>query len=734
MGLLLVVLVAPRAFAQADPQPPDRTPAPVFEDTIDVVATTTDVAKAATLAPVEAVASKELDQFVPGQGLQGAVRLLPNVMTFSTGVSIKGGRPSQSGIQLELATLVDPASGLARVALPDDAIESVAVLPNPYAVEYGRFSSGLIVIQSRRARDQWKFRMNRFGPGIRTTNDGGLRIENFNPRLEVGGPLVKDRLFLEQTLQARYQVGDQSSLSEASQRTTKALSTFTRLDASLTPKHALVTTVGIFPGATELANVGTFTPADASVNVHVFGKQAVLTERTVWSNRTVGETTFQWYESRTNVDPLGSAPMELQPDTTLGNYFNTQHRTSTQYQFVEAVTTHRTVGDVAHALKFGVDLIHASYAGTSSSHTMLIERADGSLARSLVFSGSSSQSVSGTDAGLFAQDRLQLAPKWHVETGVRLDRDGVLGRFNLSPRIGTALQLGDSGKAVLRGGWGLFVERTPSMAGAFTSFENAIDTRYGVISLQSPVASPLSSVAVAQSVAPDLQTAASRTWDAAFDYRINPRWALHTGTLNREGRHELIVTPIVTATGAERRLSSDGRSSYHDLEFGVHYTRDSLVDVDAMYTWSRSEGDFNTLSSTYDSVLAPTIGENAYARLGTDIPHRLLLRGRVMPRPKWLALAIFDWHTGVPYSVVNETLDFVGARNEQRFPVYARLELCVERRFKILGFQPWIGVRMTNVLGTFLPEDVQNNTGSANFGMFFNPEPRRLRGQVRFER
>src|SRR6185312_5734883 len=227
---VLIVLLSTCAAAQTPPPDPPKDQPPSFKDTIDVVATQADVAKAATLAPVEAVASRELDQYVPGQGFQGAVRLLPNVMSFTNGVSIKGGRVSQAGVQLEMTTLVDPASGVARVALPDDAIESVAVLPNPYAVEYGRFSSGLVVIQSRRARDRWKFRMNRFGPGLRTTNDGGLRIENFNPRFEIGGPVIRDRLFLEQTAQVRYQVGDQSSVSESSQRTTKALSTFTRVD------------------------------------------------------------------------------------------------------------------------------------------------------------------------------------------------------------------------------------------------------------------------------------------------------------------------------------------------------------------------------------------------------------------------------------------------------------------------------------------------------------------------
>src|ERR1043165_2756025 len=101
-----------------------------FSSTIDVVAATGPVSSAQTLAPVEAVASRELDQLVPGQGFQGAVRLIPSVLPTTGGVSIKGGRPGQAGVQLEMATLVDPASGIARVVLPDDAIESVSVLPN----------------------------------------------------------------------------------------------------------------------------------------------------------------------------------------------------------------------------------------------------------------------------------------------------------------------------------------------------------------------------------------------------------------------------------------------------------------------------------------------------------------------------------------------------------------------------------------------------------------------------
>src|SRR5499427_3452728 len=214
-----------------------------FADTIDVVGETTAVSSGQTLAPVEAIASRELDQFVPGQGFQGAVRMLATVIPVAGGVSIKGGRPGQAGVQLGTATLVDPASGVAQVPLPDDAIESVTVLPNPYAVEYGRFSSGLVVIQSRRARDQWKFRLNRFGPSIRSRNDGGLRFESFNPRLEVGGPLVENRVYLEQTGQARFAVSDLASRAETEQRVTRAFSSFTRADINASRRHLVVATV-----------------------------------------------------------------------------------------------------------------------------------------------------------------------------------------------------------------------------------------------------------------------------------------------------------------------------------------------------------------------------------------------------------------------------------------------------------------------------------------------------------
>ncbi len=166
----------------------------------------------------------------------------------------------------------------------------------------------------------------------------------------------------------------------------------------------------------------------------------------------------------------------------------------------------------------------------------------------------------------------------------------------------------------------------------------------------------------------------------------------------------------------------------------MHFTHSHGVDVTLSYSRSVARGDLNSLASYFDVMMWPIIGQNAYAPTSADVPNRFLARGRAMPTERWLLVGIFDWRSGLPYSVVDEYLDFVGARNALRFPPYARTELGIEHRFKIFKYQPWIGVRAFNAFDKFLPTDVQANISSPAFGTFYNSEYRQLRIQIRFER
>jgi Carboxypeptidase regulatory-like domain/TonB dependent receptor len=700
---------------------------------VEVVATPSGVSAEGAISKPETIGGKEMEQFAPTGGLQASLRLLASIIEVPGGVSIKGGRPSQAGVQLGPVTLVDPSTGLTQVSLPDDAIDSVAVLANPYAVEYGRFSSGLVVIQTRRAGDDWKVRINNIDPTFRTDRQNPVDVIGVGlwaPRIEVGGPLIKDRLFLEQTAQFRYNASDVPSLPENEVKISKAFSSFTRLDANLSPSQTLVATGGVFPSVVDWATLGTFTPYAATVDLHNNASQVALTERAVWTDTLFAETTVQMHDYQTDVAPQGTAPMILQPDTTFGNFYNQQNRHTSTYQLIESVSTSRNGPGGLHLFKVGFDLLDNQYDGTSVSQPVLIETTDGILARRLDFSGPTAQSFNSADAALFAQDRFQPNTRWSAEFGGRIDYDGVADRVNLTPRVGAVLRLDDAGSATLRGGFGLFFERTPSIAGAFDQFENVVDTRFASDGV-TPLAPPVQFVRATS----DLETARSQIWDIGYDHRLNNLWSLHIGGIDRRGSHELIVQALQTgATAGQLLLSSTGNSSYREADIGINFTYGTTADFHVSYTRSEALGDLNTLTNYMNAIMWPIVGANQYTTASTDVPNRLLARGRLMPTPRWLMLGIFDWHTGLPYSVVNDTLDFVGERDSLRFPTFVRLEVGLERRFKVLKFQPWIGVRVWNALSHFNPTDVQANLNSPYYGGFYNSEYRQFRLQVRFER
>jgi hypothetical protein len=705
-----------------------------ISQSVEVVAKSPVISNEGTVAQTETISGKEIDTFASSGGLEATMRLLASVIEAPNGVSIRGGRPSQAGMQLGVMTMVDPSTGLARVTLPNDAIESVSVLPNPYAVEFGRFSSGVVVIQTRRAGDEWRLRINDIDPTFRTHRGSPVEIIGLGrwaPRVEFGGPIVKDKLFVQQAMQFVYSASDVPSLPEDLLHTATSFSSFTRVDANLDARHSLVGTFGWFPGKTHQDLLGTWTPPDATVDTHVRASEIALTERAVWTDWLFGETTVHVHRFTTDVFPQGPAPMQLLPDTTLGNFFNQQHRETGTYQIIATMSGSHNSKHGTHLFKGGIDLLRNTYDGSSVSRPVSIERTDGTVARMLTYLPAfTTQSQETTDVALFAQDRYQPNSRWYVEFGGRLDRDGILDRFNVTPRVGSALVLDKNGSAVLRGGFGLFFERTPSTVGAFAMFPSVLDQRF-----QANGTTPLGASVLYTPTVTDLQTPRSRTWDLGFDYRFNAAWSVHVGMLDRQGRDELIVDPVLTsATTGQLLLASSGNSSYIGGDVSVHFSAGERADVNLTYTRSRARADLNAMSNYFDTIMWPVLGRNEYAPAPADAPNRLLARGRFTPWPKWQVLGIVDWRNGFPWSPTTDTLEYVTPRNSLRFPTYFRLEAGLERRIKLLRFQPWLGVRVWNALDSFLPVDVQSNLGSPKFGSFYNSEYPQIRIILRFER
>ncbi len=699
---------------------------------VDVVASAPPF-EAPTLAASEAVNAAETQILSPGQGVQASLRLITGVIEVQGGDSIDGGRPYQAGMQLGDASVIDPATNLARLSLPANGVDTVAVLPNPYEVEFGRFSSGLVQIQMKRALDHWKFGVENVEPALRLKRFTVFHVTGitvWQPDVEVGGPIVKGRVFLQQSAQYHYQTVDIPSRPETELKKIEWFSSLTRVDANLSPRHSLSISGGLFPSATRQEMLGTFVPPAATVNIDENVGHGRVSERAFLGKGTPVETTVEAHRYRTDVDPQGLEPMQLLPETTNGNFYNQQHRDTAAYQWIETASHSYTRLGGIHVLKAGLDLLHGSYEGTSDSRSVLIERSDGTLARRLDYDTPSAEQVHSTDVAVFAQDRFQPASRLSIAFGGRFDQDGVTGQGSVTPRVGLAWRLNESGTSSLHGGYGLFYERTPSVAGAFDQFEAPIDTRYAADGV-TPLGPP---VAYRRVTVPGLQPAHSATWDVGYDNHAHHSFSYHLGVLDREGTHQLIVEPVVTAAGGEYVLSSSGRSRYVQEEVGVHIDRGSRADVTASYVHSSAQEDLNSLLDFFDVIPQPIVGGNQYAPAMADARHRFLMRARLMPGNGWLLAGTADWRSGLPYSMVDEDLEFVGARNSQRFPTYFRVDAGFERRMTVRGFHPWIGLHVSNALNSFLPADVQANLGSPAFGEFYNSVYREYRIRIRVER
>jgi hypothetical protein len=291
--------------------------------------------------------------------------------------------------------------------------------------------------------------------------------------------------------------------------------------------------------------------------------------RTRWRDRARGltdtpfaETTVQTHQHETDAVPQGSAPMELLPQTTLGNFFNQQRRLTSMLQMIESVSVSHN-GPAARICSNSASTCCTTSDGASVSRPVLIERADGTLARRLDFSGPTTQSIDSTDLALFVQDRFQPNTRWSVEFGGRLDRDGVIDRFNVTPRIGAAVRLNESGSAVRTAGLGS-LRCTPSTAALWPVRDLprfALRPRRRHADRANGPVRPRHE---------NLETPRTRTW--THEHRRTGQWLFHLGGI--AGRsHELIVEPLRPGAGVASCNSSSGRSSHRAADVAVHHPR-----------------------------------------------------------------------------------------------------------------------------------------------------------------
>ncbi len=107
-------------------------------------------------------------QPLAGDDFQSLLTVLPSVIRGPQGrLRIKGGAPTTGALQVSSASLNDPSTGDFDLELPSGAVESVEVLSNPFAAEYGRFSTSVTQVRTKRGTNNWVVKPDNLVPGVR---------------------------------------------------------------------------------------------------------------------------------------------------------------------------------------------------------------------------------------------------------------------------------------------------------------------------------------------------------------------------------------------------------------------------------------------------------------------------------------------------------------------------------------------------------------------------------------
>ena len=96
-----------------------------------------------------------------------------------------------------------------------------------------------------------------------------------------------------------------------------------------------------------------------------------------------------------------------------------------------------------------------------------------------------------------------------------------------------------------------------------------------------------------------------------------------------------------------------------------------------------------------------------------------------MPTHFWgiEASPVVDWHSGFPYSLLNEYQGYVGFPNSERFPRFFSLDLKLGKEFRLP--LPWVknhvlrgSLTVFNLTNHSNPRDVYSNIASPSFNHF----------------
>ena len=668
-----------------------------------------------------------------------ALPLIPGISRSPDGeINISGNGEHRSALIVNAADVTDPATGQFGMTIPVDVVERVEVFKSPFLAQYGRFTSGVVSVDTRRGGESWNFEVHDPLPAFRFRSGHLAGLLNASPRLVFNGPLVKNRLFISEGVEYRLFKDPVRTLPHPNRETkTESVNSFTQIDLIVSPAHTLTGTAHIAPRKILYANLNYFDPRPVSPSFSSRDYTTTAIDR-ISFDRHVLESTVAYKQYGSDVWAQGSQEMTMTPAGNSGSYWNDQDRHSSRIEWLEQLTVAPMTKLGTHNVKLGASVVRAKSHGDVNGRPVNILDAGGNLIRRMEFVNSERFDVQDTEVAAYAQDNWIISQKLGVTFGTRFERQQVSGDLRFAPRLGIAWSPIAGGTTVIRAGAGVFYDRVPLNVYGFEQHPDQLVTTYDP---RGPVidgprlftnvigTSAANHVFITRSSKSGAFSPYSGTWMVEGEHQFGRLLRMRMGYLESRSAGLVIYDPRVSqASSAEKNafvLNGNGRSRYRQIEVTGKFKWSEEENLVLTYVHSQSRGDLNEFNKYVGNFPSPVIRPNQYSNLNADLPHRFLAYGLVKLPWRMRFAPLIEYRNGFPYAVTNELQQYVGVPNSDstRFPNFYAFDMRLMKDFDVSYKQKKYTVRLSlvgyNVTNHFNPWDVHRNIADPQYGVFF---------------
>ncbi len=666
-----------------------------------------------------------------------ALPLTPGIVSLPNGrLRLSGTGEHRSSMLVNYSDTTDPATGEFGATIPIDSVQTINVLSSPFLAEYGGFTSTVVSVETRKGGNKWNFEVNDPLPEFRWRSWHMVGLRSATPRVNFGGPLIKDKLYFLESVQYEMHSDPVITLSfPDNQRRREGYNSFTQFDYTLSSTNTLTATVHAADRHVRYENLDYFNPEAVTPNTSDSNLSVDVTDHAA-IGRMLLESSLSASYFRAGVWAQGLQDMTLMPGGNTGNYFSQQTRTSSREEWRETLALSKSFLGT-HNFKFGSIVEGTAERALVQERTVNIADTSGTVLETIAFSAGQSIHRSDVELGLFAQDQWTMGSRFALSGGVRVEQQEITESFRFGPRGGFVWTPFGGGKTVVRGGVGIFYDRVPLNVFGFAGYPEQTITRYAddgsviygpqtFLNITEPAAQHNLPLVYRKVQSPGDFSPYSTNYNLQLEQTLSPNLRFRVNYLQSRSGGLIVLTPEITSATSAYVLNGNGTSQLRQLEFVAAVRGPMKSQMNLSYVRSHATGNLNEFNNYLANFPPQVILPDAHTNLPGDAPNRFLAWGTIALPMKISLMPKIEYRTGFPWSPVDVLQNYVGTPNQARFPNYLSVDARVNKDFKVTDkYTLRIGISGSNLTDHFNPVSVHSNTADPAYGIFFGEYRRR---------